>query len=440
MVLPFLLLVLVYRKSMVRRAIETGAVSVFKTRNGNHVVYCATMSLGFEDGDKKKRRFVRGYGDTEEQARSRMTANLARRLTSHTPTARRRSSPTLKAFCTTWTRHVEASGVNPSSRLKYQRDMENHVLPHIGDMHMESITPDDILNLFTNTLKDTGASAKSHSFRELKQLFIYAEKTKVITSNPMKDLQRPRTTVAISDQEDRYMDNYMSVRRGLWAWLWRRSCPYRDHRAMVGLLMLGLRREELLGLTWDRIADLDNPDKATVTVSQVLKRHETNEQVSGWYIRKSTKNNTVRSIRLTGRFRTALVEHRDRHLTGTAGTEWQNLVFPNPRTGKAYTYAWLDKTWRDMLDAYWHAHNPNVERMPDDHFYTAHGNRHILASILARNGVPIGTAQQILGHLDKATTIYYTHATKADHENAMHILSGTGRDVRANLMELITQD
>ncbi|PST49393.1 hypothetical protein COO72_02770 [Bifidobacterium callitrichos] len=425
---------------MARKGIGTGSVSVFRTSNGGRMVYCASMSVGYEDGDRKRRRFVRGYGDTEEQARSRMMANISRRLTSHTPDRRKKNTPTLKAFCRTWMRHVEASGVNPSSRMKYERDMENHVIPHIGHMHMETITEDDILNLFTNTLRDTGPSAKLNTFKELKRLFIYAEKTKAITANPMANMKRPKITVEISDQEDRYMDNYMAIRRGLWAWLERKSCPYHEHRAMVGLLMLGLRREELLGLTWDRIADLDNPDKASVTVSQVLKRHETNEKITGWYIRKSTKNNTIRTIRLTGKFRTALMEHRDRHLTGTAGTEWQTLVFPNPRTGHAYTYTWLDSTWRELLNAYWHAHHPDAGRIPSDHFYTAHGNRHIVASILARNGVPIGTAQQMLGHLDKATTLYYTHATKADHENAVKVLSGTGRDVRANLMELITQE
>jgi integrase len=49
---------------------------------------------------------------------------------------------------------------------------------------------------------------------------------------------------------------------------------------------------------------------------------------------------------------------------------------------------------------------------------TFHGLRHDYASLLARLGVPLSVAMEMLGHSHELMTIYYQHASEGDRREA----------------------
>lgn len=391
--------------------------SVFQTMNNGKQVWKASMSLGFQDG---KRRFVNGIGSTPEQAYERLQRNIARRLKS--PVARKKGSITLRAFHKRWLSNVESRNVDPSTLLKYDRDMKNHVLPYLGDKPIDQITEMDIENLFNKSLASLGSGAKPHIHSELKRLFIFAEKTKTISSNPMKFIPAPSSTPKIKEKQDKYIDRFISLSLGLRKWLKDPECPFHDDYPRYMLMVLGLRRAELLGLTWDCVTGLDKKGNAKLTIKQVLKRHETNEDVSGMYLAPRTKNKQPRTIPLPEDWRQALLMERRKNRHGIKGTEWENLIFVNQRgvnKGRYYSFNSFRLWWIKLVTAYWHKDPKHTGDLPDDYYWRPHDVRHIEASIMAANGVPLSTAQAILGHLDSATTIYYTHVTEQSKKEAM---------------------
>lgn len=386
--------------------------SVFKTTNGGRDKWCAQKYIGKVNG---RNRYIRAYGDTQELALSALD-RLTRHRLMNPSTQRKPSSPTLKKYLSVWLKHIESKGVTPSTLLKYQRDMDNHVIPVLGSKPINSITEADISNLLID-LSRSIPGAQEHIFSEMRNLFIYAEKSGAIQSNPMRLLSNKKRTPAIRDKQEKFINRYVSMARGLRRWLEQEDCPFHDDYPRLMVLLLGLRREEILGLTWDCITGLNKKNGAHITIKQVLKRHDKSiEGVSGWYIRHSTKNGKSRTFPLPEPWRKALLMQKSKGLNGAKGTEWENLVFVT--NGHNYTYNAQWQWWRKLLTAYWQKGHPG-EDLPDDYYWRPHDNRHVLASIMGELGVPLPTAQAILGHLDAAMTLYYTHAMEEGLKDAM---------------------
>lgn len=391
-------------------------VSVFRTTNNGKEVWKATKSLGFVNG---KRRFINGFGSTPELAYARLQLNIEKRLRNpqslHKP---RRKKILFSTFFDRWLK-AKAGVVVPSTLLKYERDITNHVLPYIGSMGLEQITPHTIDDLFNKTLIGIGTSAQEHTFKELSRLFNDAVKQKLIESNPCNDIaNKPKHKPEVRKNQNKYIDRYVNMSKYLRKWLQDPECPFHDDYPRYMMMLLGLRRAEILGLTWDCITGLDRKGRAKLTIKQELMRHERNEEVTGWYLADRTKNKEQRTIILPEDWRKALLMQKKKGRKGIKGTDWENLIFVNQK-GRNYTYndQWL--WWKNLLTAYWRKDPKHKGDLPKTYYWRPHDNRHILASVMAANDIPITTAQSILGHLDSATTAYYTHVTQKSQKEAM---------------------
>jgi integrase len=159
----------------------------------------------------------------------------------------------------------------------------------------------------------------------------------------------------------------------------------------------GLRRGELLGLTWDAI-DFDN---------RVLHVHQSLEVIGAGKDRavafKEPKTEkSQRAVALTaGAIELLRSQHAKQsklrvNLGGPFGDE--QLVFPNPRTGEP----WKPDTFsNEFLRAVQTSGLPKV---------SFHGLRHSYASISLRAGTPLKVVSKMLGHTTTAITAdLYTH-------------------------------
>ena len=145
---------------------------------------------------------------------------------------------------------------------------------------------------------------------------------------------------------------------------------------VIAALNTGMRKGEILGLTWDRI-DLNNR----------------------LILLDKTKNGERREIPINQTLYDTL-RKLPRHISG--------YVFTNPKTGKAYDN--LKRSWQGAL---------RRSHIIDFHF---HDLRHTFASWLVMKGVDLTTVKELLGHKDIKMTLRYSHLSKPHVKNAVENL------------------
>lgn len=73
------------------------------------------------------------------------------------------------------------------------------------------------------------------------------------------------------------------------------------------------------------------------------------------------------------------------------------------------TYSYFNWIWhriqRDYFNEIWN------NKLTDDNYLKPHTTRHITASLMAYDGIPLSMAQTILGHMSAQMTQHYTHIT-----------------------------
>lgn len=379
-------------------------MSVFETTNNGKQVWCA--SFWYTD-DSGKRRFIRGYGETVNEAVKRRTANFTKTMQSGLNGPRRATSPKVKDYLHTWMQSPAYDRLGPESQRKYRRDIEIHILPHIGDQNLESLTETMLTDLFYVILKDSPTSARWHAFKTFGIMLNFAVKAGVIARSPLAGVVAPTRTTTVSGDDDRYNDARLRIAPYYLKWLARPDNEFHEHYNRMYFMFLGLRRAEILGLDWSCVNNLNKRGDASLIIRQQLTRHEKHTGKSGWYIKNMTKSKKDRKIPLPESWRLRLLDEKKKGHVATEG--WaSNLIFLTPK-GSHVTYNLHAEKWRESLTAYMTKDGPSPL---DDFYFRPHAVRHLAASMMFEDGVPLEVAQQILGHSDKAVTQHYTHLSR----------------------------
>jgi integrase len=178
----------------------------------------------------------------------------------------------------------------------------------------------------------------------------------------------------------------------------------RLYPAFVLLLVYGLRRGEVLGLSWH---DVDLDDGALRIRQQLLR-------AGGRLQLGPVKTNAGRrDLPLLGVARNALLQHAELKVLGGAPGEWaaRDLVFTT-RTGHPVEPRNLARSFHRIVRA--------AGLRP----IRLHSLRHTTATLLKDLGVPPRDTMEILGHARIAVTMeIYTAADDASRRKALGMLS-----------------
>ncbi len=372
-----------------------GAGSVFQTTNNGVPVWCASYS--YLDTETGKRRFVRGYGATATaaiQRRQQRWMEIAQSGMQRTRT----SGPTIREFVDTW---LDESTVRESTRFKYRRDMEMHVIPHIGSVKLTNLTVADLKNLFLHQLSDVGTSAQTNVYTNLNTMLNYALKNELLERNPLVNVPRPKHVTQVAKGDDYWHDRRLKIANRLLEAISDPAHPEHHFYPMMLVFMLGLRRGEVLGLTWERIHHLTDNRQCYIAVDQQLKL----KPGGGWELaptktarRKVPAGDTTRKVLLE--MKRATEEERQQRKEVAA----RALVFVT-KTGRAVSYNTLYRWWNAALDSYLSPEHRNNE----GYRFRIHYLRHIAASNLANQGVPQTMIDTVIGHSDASTSARYRH-------------------------------
>ena len=203
--------------------------------------------------------------------------------------------------------------------------------------------------------------------------------------------------------DHQHITKRVSILTGMLRWLKEPSNPYHEHYLLILVMLLGLRRAENLGLTWDCLHQLSSKNGAQLTVKQQL----IYVPREGTHIQPTTKNKKVRTILLPEAWRQAFIERKKEGRK--ANEAWANDLVFIQRNGRHLDYNTYNQVWHECLRAYMLKDGNRTLHETDE--WRPHSNRKVFATLLGETGTPVSIAVSLLGHSSEAMTFYYMAAT-----------------------------
>ncbi|MGW9587453.1 tyrosine-type recombinase/integrase [Microbacterium sp. NPDC055455] len=283
-----------------------------------------------------------------------------------------------------WVREIAAKTRRPKTLASYQSIVKQQILPAIGHVRLDKLTPTTIRKV-TTAMDTAGRSStyqrNAHSI--MAAAFRDAEREGRIRRNPTDLVQAPRKAAtnlqALTLEEAvALLEVFSQSPEGaLWA----------------TFILTGARRGEVLGLEWDRVGDvLDlSWQLQRITAGATLPagfeyRHLTN----GLYLTRPKTRAGWRVVPLVDPLKSILERYRD-----TSPSNPHGLLFTRP-DGQPFDPDYITKTWPLILDA------AGIDKK-----IRVHDLRHTTVDLLYAAGVPEPDILEIVGHSSRAMSRAY---------------------------------
>lgn len=272
--------------------------------------------------------------------------------------------------------------------LDSERDLiERYLLPRLGTLRLDKLTSGDIQVALDDIRDDIAAHTRYDGVRTthmcaavIRRMCNLAVRRHALIHTPYNDIILPKPTAqGVKPLDDKPLQELLGV-----------AAPHRLAALWFTYALLGLRRNEALGLMW---ADVDFEHRTLLVRRQLA---EDNGQLIP---RESTKNDVVRLLPLIdplpalyqARWEAQLLERQQ------AGPNWQEqgLMFATA-TGNPLWPHNIGRTFRAL-------------RAEAGVSITIHGLRHGVATMLAEVPVSELIIAAVLGHGEHSITSRYTH-------------------------------
>ncbi|OPX90294.1 MAG: putative prophage phiRv2 integrase [Pelotomaculum sp. PtaB.Bin104] len=315
------------------------------------------------------------------------------------------SKSTFEKFVERWIRDYAESNLAPKTLSSYKDMLKKYILPALGKLKVEQITPVHLMEFYTNLQEDGirhdkkpgGLSPKSISYahRIISSILQDATQWQVIGSNPCSRVKPPKVT---KKQAACYDEEQTAT---MLAALETEELKYQSMLQLA--LFTGLRRGELMGLEWQ---DVDF-DKKTLEIRQ------SSQYLPGKGVfTKSPKNESSERLLSLPPFLIDLLRQYRRQQSEDrlkVGDLWQG-------SDRLFT-TWDGRPMHPDTPTRWFSKFIKKHGLPHLPF---HGIRHTAATMLINQGLPAKSISGRLGHADIGTTmnIYGHYLKSADREAA----------------------
>ena len=327
-----------------------------------------------------KRSYV--YGRSREEAHDRLV-KLQDRSARGIPQAS--TAWKLGDYLDYWLTEVAGRSIRPTTYAKYETMIRLYLKPGLGRHRLDRLSVANVQSFFNSRLRAGDSPAKVHVIRTvLGAALTHAMREELIQRNVAR-----LATLPPAPPERNQPWTAAEVRQFLLA---ARSEPL--YPAFVLLLVYGLRRGEVLGLSWD---DIDFAS-GTLRVRQQLVR-------AGSTLMLGPVKTTAgrRDLPLLGIARDALFNHEGLRLLGGPANKWtpHALVFTTS-SGHPIEPRNLGRTFERII------------RTACLRPIRLHDLRHTAATLLKTLGVPPRDAMEILGHSRITVTLEVYTAGDSD--------------------------
>jgi integrase len=337
-------------------------------------------------------KFKSLYGKTEKEAYEKLQKALQEQKQGILATGPQQK---VGDFLNRWLEEVQHPKIEDSTYVTYRTYLDVHVLPALGHIQLQKLTPQHVQSFYTRLPKEGLALSTVKNIHSLLHGALDNAVRWNLVSRNVCDIVSPPSS---EKHEARFLTPD-EARRLLEA--------VKGHRleALITLaLATGMRRGELLGLRWQDI-DLE---KHRLQVRRSMRR------LGRGYGVKASGGKTPKSRRLIvlpNFVVKVLIQHRElqvaaRQLKGDAWEE-NGLVFPNGY-GRFLDQGQLHVMFHKVL---------KKAGLPDIRF---HELRHSAASFLLSMGVHPKVVQEIPGHSTISMTLdTYSHVLPSMQQEAM---------------------
>ena len=356
----------------------TGNIREKKTKSGE-IRYQVTVEGGYDELTGKRIRIFKNVKGSKREARSvmhRMITEMEQGML--TQKSNKKVGEWMDEWLETFLPNIEET-----TRVGYKTKIRCYIKPALGDIFLKALRTEHIQKMI-NDMIDKGLSPKNirDTFNNINAAMKKAVKTKLISHNPCDAVELPklkkyRATV----YPPKMIHKLLDIAKGTEMYL-----------PVFLLVMVGLRRGELLALRWTDIDFKNN-------VLKVRKNMVNGE--NGSIIKAPKSEAGVRDIQLGSDVMEILREARLEYMNDAFeyGTGFQNLNFViHQKDGSPLKPDSMTQKWGRFLEM----HNLPKIRL--------HDLRHSNATALIQAGVNARVVQQRLGHSDVNITLNtYTH-------------------------------
>lgn len=300
---------------------------------------------------------------------------------------------------------IYADTVEESTLATTTNIFNNHILPALGNIYVDKLTVVKCQNVAQQWQKEAPKTFKRY-IRYVNNVLDYGVNLELLSSNPMRKIVRPKVKRQVKEKFDDFYN-----KEELETFL--KDCKaFKSTKVFTFFRVLaysGMRKEEILALTWD---DIDFK-KNTISINKALKMGLNNRL----YVDTTKTVNSIRTINMDSQTMHYLKEWEQEQLKElfqvgiNALNNKKQLVFSNGNN--SYIHPSKPREW-----------NVSVCNKYDLRFIKIHGFRHTHASLLFRAGVTPKEVQKRLGHKKIETTLdIYTHVYEDESTEAIDKLS-----------------
>jgi len=273
------------------------------------------------------------------------------------------------------------------------------VVPHVGSIELTKLTVDDVdeldRKLREHLPNPLSLVSRRHARGLLGRIVRHAKSKRIVSTDVTVDADRLATEDVDRTKDTLQPDQVQAVLTKAKGTMWE------PHLALLGLL--GLRRGELLGLSWEAI-DLDG---------ETLRIERSMVTLPGGVCHLGTPKTrgSRRTLRLSARLVAVLRAHRAKQaaLALAAGPDWTDTFTDDQ--GIAVSLVFTDEVGRPMPG---HRLNSALDRIATRSgvgHVNPHRFRHSAASLMIAEGMDLAAVGSVLGHASPAVTMsVYAHA------------------------------
>lgn len=300
---------------------------------------------------------------------------------------------------------VYADTVEESTLATTTNIFNNHILPVLGNIYVDKLTVAKCQKVAQEWRHEAPRTFKRY-IRYVNNVLDYGMNLELLASNPMRKIVRPK----VKRQVKKKFDDFYN-KEELETFL--RDCKACKSTKIFTFFRVlaysGMRKEEMLALTWN---DIDF-HKNTISINKALKMGLKNRL----YVDTTKTADSVRVLNMDSQTMNYLREWKQVQLKElfqigiNALNNQAQLVFSN--SNNSYIHPSKPREW-----------NMSVCKKYNLRFIKIHGFRHTHASLLFRAGVTPKEVQKRLGHKKIETTLdIYTHVYEDESTEAIDKLA-----------------
>ncbi|KTS90656.1 hypothetical protein NS183_07660 [Microbacterium testaceum] len=345
--------------------------------------WVGAIELPQHNGDRRKKVIRRKDKKVLTAELAKLRAELEDR--GDLPTA----NQTVEQWFTYWVEKIAAKNVRPNTLDGYRRATQNHIIPAIGKVKLDKLTPTHIRRVHDAVLaKGLSSTTALLVHRTMATSLKIAMREGRIGRNPANLTEAPRKAAtqlhALDLSESVQFLRYAATDEAMGA-RWATA------------LLTGARRGEVIGLERDRVSDVLDLSWQLIRLAlteehgrpDVPADYEYRHIAGGLYLTRPKASKSWRIIPLINPLRDIL----ERHLAVTPDNEW-GLVFTN--NGRPISPDADSRNWRAALKA------AGIEKD-----VRLHDARHTTVDLLYAARVPEDIIQEIIGHSTRTMTQAY---------------------------------